>query len=319
MTIVDSRPARIGHQYFDHPEPFSSSVSTMFRPVVLESAPRRRFTSDIESHWIDDLLLAHVDASPHEFWHPGAVAGEEGADETVKVFVPLRGAAVLSQEGREATLRPGALGLVATAKDYRVAGEKGFDFLILMLSRRELGLQRDEVPQLAASALGAANGLEGVVVPYLTNLAGNLGVFAGASASRVARTTRELLSTLLQAQLAPRRSEAQASRAGLLEQARAYIRRNLDDRSLSPGTIAAALHVSPRHLQQIFSEHDETVAGSVRAERLEAARLDLVDPSRAHLTIADIAANYGFTDGAHFTRSFKEAFGVTPSACRRGA
>ncbi len=317
MTAVASIPAWSGRRSFDHPEPFGSSVSSMFRPVVFEAAPRKRFTSDIEAHRVDDLLLAHVDASPHEIWHPAAGDGE--ADDAVKVFVPLSGGAVLSQEGREAVLRPGLLGLVATDRDYRISADLGFDFLILMLSHRELGLQRDEVPQLAASPLGAAGGLEGVVVPYLANLAGNLGVFSGTSGGRVARTTRELLSTLLQAQLAPRLSEAQASRAGLFEQARAHIRRNLDDRSLSPGTIAAALHVSPRHLQQIFSEHGETVAGHVRAERLDAARLDLVDPARAHLTIADIAAGYGFTDGAHFTRAFKEAFGVTPSACRARA
>ena len=317
-----------GRNHFDAPEPFGASVSKMFRPVDLAHVARGPFVGEVEARSIDDLLVAHVDASPHEIWHTGgAVATERdaepdasdgAADDAIKVFVPLNGAAVLAQGDREVVLRPGSIGLVATARDYRVLGEAGFDFLILMLPRRGLGLRSEEVTELAASALAAAHGVEGVVVPYLANLAGNLDVFRGSTGSRVAHTTSELLSTLLHAQLAPRLSAAGVQRAELLEQARSYVLRHLTDRALSPGSIAAALHVSQRHLQQLFSEQGETIASYVRVERLNAARLDLTDPARSYLTIADIAAEYGFTDGAHFSKAFKELFGETPSAWRRG-
>ncbi|MEX0427682.1 AraC family transcriptional regulator [Nocardioides sp. DS6] len=301
---------------FGHPGAFSSAVSAMYRPVVFESAPRGRFSGTIGAYQVEDLLVTHVDATTHEFRHEGS--GPAPDADPVKVFVPVEGVAVLRQREQEVALRPGTLGLVDTAQTYWIHGDHGFDCLILMLPRNALGLEPDAIAELAAARLGAGS-LEGVVVPYLSGLARNLDVLAGASGRRVAHTTVELLSTLLHAELGPRLSVTGAQRADLRQRAHAYVREHLDDRTLSPSTIAAALHVSPRYVQSLFSETGTTVTGFVRAQRLDASRRDLADPLLAHIGIADVAARWGFADGPHFTRAFKQAFGMTPSQYRRAA
>lgn len=303
---------------FDHPEAFCSTVSTIYRPVVLESLPRGVFSGGIESHQSGDLLVSHVDATSHEFRHDVPDPADVTDNEPIKVFTPLNGAAVLRQGNHEVTLEPGGLGVVDTSQTYRILGDSGFDCLILMLPRSRVHLTRPELAELTATHL-AGGGLEGVVVPYLTGLAHNLTVLSGAGGQRVALSTVDLLSTILRAQIGPQLSTTQSRHADLLDRAKIYIAENLGDRSLSPATIAAALFVSPRHVHALFTGAQTTVSAYVRAQRLDRARRDLTDPSLTHLSIADIAAHWAFADGAHFTRTFKEAFDMTPSELRRGS
>ncbi|MCW5249526.1 AraC family transcriptional regulator [Streptomyces sp. SHP 1-2] len=312
-------PPASGHLRFSRPETFSSTVSSLYRPVVLESAPRTRFSGGIEARRIDDLLLSRVEATTHEFRR---VAGDIGAagpqGGPVKVFALVEGVAVLRQDEHEVVLEPGGLGLVDTARTYDILGDDGFDCLILMLPGRRLGLRPDDLAELSAARFDAG-ALDELVVPYLSGLARNLPVLDGAAGRRVAHTTVELLSALLQAQLGPRLPRARIHRAELTERAQMFVREHLDDRALSPGAIAEALHVSPRYVHSLFSSAGTTVSAFVRAQRLEASRRDLADPHLTHLAIADVAARRGFSDGAHFTRAFKDAYGVTPSAFRRTA
>ncbi|WP_442819328.1 AraC family transcriptional regulator [Streptomyces sp. NBC_01236] len=50
---------------------------------------------------------------------------------------------------------------------------------------------------------------------------------------------------------------------------------------------------------------------------LEGARSTLASPVGRTRTIGSVARAWGFTDASHFTRRFKEAYGVTPKEWRR--
>lgn len=96
-----------------------------------------------------------------------------------------------------------------------------------------------------------------------------------------------------------------------------FIRSRLGDPSLSPGAIAAAHHISIRHLHRLFEQHGLRVVGWMRERRLERCRLDLADPGQHNLPIHAVAMRWGFVDSAHFSRVFRAACGVSPSEYRR--
>ncbi|MGY0067032.1 helix-turn-helix domain-containing protein [Streptomyces sp. QTS137] len=100
---------------------------------------------------------------------------------------------------------------------------------------------------------------------------------------------------------------------------REHIRRNLHDPGLSPVTVAAAHHLSTRQLHRLFEAEEETVAGLIRAGRLEAARRDLTDPALHASPVHAVAARWGFTSPAHFSRAFRDVYGAPPGDYRRGA
>ncbi|MBK6678374.1 MAG: helix-turn-helix domain-containing protein [Rhodocyclaceae bacterium] len=68
------------------------------------------------------------------------------------------------------------------------------------------------------------------------------------------------------------------------------------------------------YLEENFSDHELTPTRIDR--RLKAGREDLLDSAMSTLTICEIAYRRGFNDSAHFSRAFKERFGLSPGSLR---
>jgi AraC-like DNA-binding protein len=104
-------------------------------------------------------------------------------------------------------------------------------------------------------------------------------------------------------------------RATLRERAKVYIGRHIREADLSVDKIAAALNCSKRYLHLVFNAGDETVSEYVWRQRLEGCRAELSNPA-FRMTLTQIAYAWGFNSSAHFSRAFKERYGVPPSAHR---
>lgn len=78
---------------------------------------------------------------------------------------------------------------------------------------------------------------------------------------------------------------------------------------------ARRVGVHPRHLARTFRDSMGCSLGEfVRRKRVEAARL-LLDETQ--MSLSRIAFRTGFADQSHFTRTFRNHVGLTPSAYRR--
>jgi AraC-like DNA-binding protein len=190
--------------------------------------------------------------------------------------------------------------------------------MVMMFPCDTLSLPADYVGQLAAVRMAGGEGLGGIVGQFIRQLSENLEVLGGPSGSRLAANALDLVSTMLHAEMdmTPDRMKPQAL---LAVSVREYIEANLSDPQLSPASIAAAHFISTRHLHNIFQESGTTVASWIRSQRLEGTRRDLRDPLHAGKSVGTVAARWGFLDAAHFSRTFRDAFGVSPSAWRRDA
>ncbi|MCC0049406.1 MAG: GlxA family transcriptional regulator [Rhodobiaceae bacterium] len=81
--------------------------------------------------------------------------------------------------------------------------------------------------------------------------------------------------------------------------------------------LADRLNITPRHLERLFqTEVGLSPQEYYRLHRLRYGRFLLVTTERR---ISDIALECGFSDASHFTRAFREAFEMTPSAARGSA
>jgi AraC-like DNA-binding protein len=74
--------------------------------------------------------------------------------------------------------------------------------------------------------------------------------------------------------------------------------------------------MSVRYLHRMLEPTGRTFSEHLIKCRLERAAAMLSDPNSAHLRIGDIASRAGFADISHFNRSFRRAFGETPSSLR---
>ncbi len=92
---------------------------------------------------------------------------------------------------------------------------------------------------------------------------------------------------------------------------KSFICENLDDPDLKVPMIATHFGVSKTQLyRKLSSLTDQGVADIVRSERCERA-LELI--REQELSLSEIAYEVGFSSPSHFSRSFKQQFGVTPS------
>jgi AraC-like DNA-binding protein len=100
--------------------------------------------------------------------------------------------------------------------------------------------------------------------------------------------------------------------AALLGQIKGYVEDQLGDPGLGPASIAAAHHISPRYLRKLFEGEGDSVARWIRSRRLEHCRRDLSRLEMCDKSVSSVAAHWGLTDAAHFSRLFKAAYGRSP-------
>lgn len=102
----------------------------------------------------------------------------------------------------------------------------------------------------------------------------------------------------------------------LLDKARRYIERMLHDPALCPAMIASALCVSRRTLYAAFAAASEAPARAIQEARLRHANQLLTMQPVSALNLTSLAVHMGFSDAAHFSRTYKKLFGESPSATR---
>lgn len=79
--------------------------------------------------------------------------------------------------------------------------------------------------------------------------------------------------------------------------------------------LAQSVNLSPTRLWYLFkAETGSPPARYLRTLRMEGATTLLVD---TFLSVKEIIARVGFSDGSHFVRDFKRIYGVTPTEYRK--
>jgi AraC-like DNA-binding protein len=96
-----------------------------------------------------------------------------------------------------------------------------------------------------------------------------------------------------------------------------YILLHLEEPSLNPERIAAAHHVSLRHLYRLWSHNQLGISEWIIDQRLARAAAALTDDRQRRRPISAIAYSLGFRDAAHFSRRFRATYGVAPHTWRQ--
>jgi len=100
----------------------------------------------------------------------------------------------------------------------------------------------------------------------------------------------------------------------LVKAALAYMKEHCTEQHLSLGEVADHVYVSQWHLSKLLNrETNQSFFDLLGGMRIAAAKKLLADPA---LRIHEIAEMAGFSDVAHFSRSFKKTAGCTPGEYR---
>ncbi|MGV9310386.1 helix-turn-helix domain-containing protein [Nonomuraea sp. NPDC003727] len=247
-----------------------------------------------------------------------------------QLSLTLSGRSGIEQGGREAALAPADFVLYDTSRAFRAwtVGDAPkcdsscgipanvADGIILRFPHEALPLQNSMVAPLLGVRLRGDDGF-GALLSGILRQAIRQSTWSPSDLLRLTTIVLDLVSALLAHHIDEDVTAYQNDpQRVLFLRIKAFIEENLADPELSPSTIAAAHHISLRHLHKIFQNADLTVAGWIRERRLERCRRGLTDPMMDRLSIGAIAARWGFPSHAHFTRIFHHTYGTSPSRYR---
>ena len=313
-TAPRTGPSASAHLQLLGIDAFSDAVSSTFVPLHVSTSAPDRFRARLRRCSAGGVEVTELDARRHVVERTDALVQRGGAAR-LKVSVQLEGRCLLVQGERQTLLGAGDVALYDTSRPYSMAFDDDFRAVVLMFPHALLGLPPEQVREVTATRFSGAEGLGAVVVPFLAHVAEQLEHVPAPARARLTTHALDLVSTLVCAELDVR-SGADARRHALLARIHEHVEANLGDPGLTPASIAAAHHVSTRHLHALFRAEGVSVSSWIRQRRLERCRRDLTDPRLVGLTVAAVGARWGFHDPAHFSRAYRAAHGEPPSRTR---
>jgi AraC-like DNA-binding protein len=280
--------------------------------VALDIRAERRdaFSGAVRTTELGHLKVASVRSGTQGCNRTPGLARRD-PDVYLQVGLLTQGGARLTQDRREAVLAPGDFAVYETDRPFHWGFTGEWEFLVFTWPRAAIALDSSASQQLTARTLHGGDGLGGIVGRMLRDLVVTPPQLSTPGAVRLADEVAELVTTVAGEQL-PAASPTGAA-DDLLRRIDTYITLHLADPDLGPASVAAAHFVSTRHLHRLFAQRGSTVAREIQRLRLERCRRELVDPTRS---ITDVSRQWGFTDLATFSRAFRGAYGLSPSAWR---
>lgn len=273
-----------------------------------------RFDGRLELGDIGGLKLCRIIASRHRVVRtPNQILNDDRG--YVKIVAQIEGAGRFEQNGRKLVLTPGEWSMYDTTRTYIVSNPEPINQLAVLLPRdrlTRLGLNLDDT---AVHRFSGRQGVGRLVFDLLSSAFAELPALAGPrGGTEFADTIANLVRLAVLDQMGMQ-SDA-AMRETTRDRVKAFIMANLQDPMLSLDRIATAVGCSKRNLHKLFAFEDETLNSHIWNCRLDRIRQDLANPALLRQSITDIAFSWGFNSSTHFSRSFRERYGVAPRAYR---
>ncbi|NMJ43335.1 helix-turn-helix domain-containing protein [Roseomonas sp. JC162] len=220
----------------------------------------------------------------------------------------------LSLEGGRLTVPPGQP-FVVTLGEPSESEREADDRLHLYLPRDRFAALAPELDRVRGRGIDGAAGR--LLADYMRLLADAMPGLAEDERARMP----EAISAMVAACVVPtatRIAEA-AAQTDLtrLERVRQVIRRRLGSATLTPATLCREVGMSRSQLYRLL-EGEGGVTHYIQRHRLRASYAALTDPMDDR-SVAAIAAACGFHEPSTFSRTFRRAYGVSPSDARAAA
>jgi AraC-like DNA-binding protein len=271
------------------------------------------FEAWVRRLWIDDLALVDCECSPCSGTRQRRhLADTDG--EFVVVLMTRSGSETVSQGDVETAMRPGDAVVWDSRKPARFTVWESLCKRSLLIPRTALEEVKGRSWATTGVSLNGGSPATRLLSSYLDTLSETLPALGASAVAAARNATLELLMGALRADDdVPSSDAAQPALRAAMDR---YIERHLMDGMASPGALATAHGVSVRTVNRIFNADGQTVGEVIRVRRLARAREELSESDRP---ISVIAHRWGFSDAAHFSRSFKARYGTSPTAYRLSA
>ena len=261
------------------------------------------------------IAFVCVTASPQAF-----VASRQNPQDGVWLALHLSGRAALATESGTIEMLPGDIAFGRIKSESEISFHTDFQEFFVTVPQDVLGKRLIAPLSGDGGYLTGRSGASRVFGAFLASVADSMEKLSADQLGPIEMALTEFLASGMTARARSDKlrgtTETQIS---ILNRICRTIESRLGDSELSLAAVAHAERISPRYVQKLFENAGDNFARYVRLRRLERSRADLVNPLYTHLSITDICFRWGFNDAAHFSRAFREQYGISPRVHRKGS
>lgn len=289
-----------------------AALADVFGPFEVQPSPRGSFSGRVRCFRRAQVQFNEI----YYCWQTGertaaniARLREEHYLLTRPVIGPLR----VERDGREYVLAPGYLYLFDQSLPFRFISDAGYQAYSVSLPSAALRLREPKIGPIYKVALDDGSPRGQLLRHYVDYLAAGMRAWSDIEAVELTERLFDLVVLLMVHGGKSYGLESDtAIKAAHRSRAVAYIKAHLADDTLDPERIARATGLSVSYLHQVFAAGEMKVEDYIYTQRLEKCRVLLADPGQRQKSIAQLAYQVGFRHPSHFSRLFKECYGVSP-------
>lgn len=304
-TMIDLHRVRSA----DRLSEWRSAVPSLFPGMELdhcETVPNRgsiQHTQLAKSHaWL-------IDSSPVKaVYHPRGI--QPAKTGFISLMLQLRGSTTVHQKPRSCELEAGQFCLIDNQQPFVLDVTRQYScFLAWQLPREQTLSLHPRADKLTAYSYGTRDRVGKMIRDQIVQALEVSSYLTAHQQAVVLNNFIRLLAIL--------DSPEQPHQHWRISRALGVIERSLTDSHFNAESAAEEQGISRRQLDRMFRRAlGVTVTARIWERRLSYAADVLKDPAHAQRSITDVALSCGFESPAHFTRSFKTSYKLTPSEWR---
>ena len=289
------------------------SISVIFDTAPGPDAEELPLVASVHAHHLGALIVGDTRFTPQRYERSARKIGRDGLDHYL-VQLYREGGYAGERGSEDIALRAGDVCLLDLGQPVRTWTAPSHT-CSLVFPREMLEAVLPQASSLHGAVLHGESALGGLLGEHFTALQRRLPSMTMADAGPVS----EAVAAMVAACFRPTAEALDRARPQVAAATIGRLKRHIEERlavpDLSPASIAADSGLSRTTLYRLF-EPLGGVAAYIQDRRLARARAALIHPAGRHRPIHAIAFDWGFTSEAHFSRAFRHAFGLAPSAFR---
>ncbi len=295
---------------------WSDKVQGIYCPMEIRTQLKQPFQCDVVSKDLRKTCIScigsgQVDVYRRKF-HISQIA-----DANYLVKFQLHGEGLVKQLNRTAHLKPGDFVICNTAEPYELHFQDTYRQAVLAIPDTTMQELYSDIDSFVGLRMDSAIAPHSLLSHFVQDLIRQSDKLDLNILQRLEANILDLLATSLYAEAKEKKHiyHQHASTHQLLSIKR-LINLNLSNPHLSPDYIAEQSHISKRYLHMLFKPEGISVSRYIQKQRLEACRDALSSEKFRHMSMTDIALEWGFSDASHFHRCFKAEYEITPRQYR---
>jgi AraC-like DNA-binding protein len=291
----------------DGPDLFQEQMARLFSVGLAISSPEKPFHTQVTAYCGRHLRFAALRFSPH------STSSAHSGQMSSRLIVTLQkeGVAVVQQEGRENRIEAGDMFMIDPSRPFCIQTGELLTHSIY-LEREVLRGVMPEVEGLTARPIKGGDGPGALFRGMVDEMFGLVDHLQEDTADRIADALPYVLTAALTS-LTPAAAMT-PSRLKLLHKQRIlrFVRENLAHHELDAALIARSVNLSTRYVYELFEDEPQPLMKWIWGQRLERCHVELGSSALGARSIGEIAYRWGFNDLAHFSRAFRQRYGLAP-------